>query len=103
MKTYVAARYASCSFHQDIENLRPYIKSSDCEKLLKLEAENSKLAEELKREKQHSDVLKQAISTAKSDYPNVVKKLEEATIDLEVEQRLCPQLETVQKEKDRLK
>lgn len=99
LKTFVEARCASRSFRQDVENLRPYIKSSDCGKVLKLKAENSKLAEELKRERDRRDVLEQAIFVTKSDYAKVKKKLEEATIDLEVERRLRP----VEKEKDLLK
>lgn len=39
----------------------------------------------------------------KSDYENVAKKLEETTLDLEVERRLRPQLETMEREKDLLK
>nr|CAB3489559.1 unnamed protein product [Digitaria exilis] len=86
-----------------VENLHPYNKSSDCGKVLKLEAENKIMAEELKRECEHWDMLEQAISVAKSDYANGKKKLEEATVDLEVERRLQPQLEMMEKEKDLLK
>lgn len=67
LKTYVAARCASCTFHKEIEELCPYMKSSDCEKVLKLEGEKTALVEALHREKERADILAKPNKVAVAD------------------------------------
>lgn len=67
------------------------------------EAEKAKLADELVLEKECRGALEQEVDSAKSDHKNLLGKLEEAAVNLEVERRLRPQFEDVVKDRDLLK
>lgn len=47
LKTYVVARFASRTFHKEIEDICPYMMSSDYEKVLKLVGMKTTLAKAL--------------------------------------------------------
>lgn len=67
VKTFVVVRCAKHSFRKEVEDLRPYMKSSDCDRVVELEAANSALADSLKREKERSKALAQAHDVASAD------------------------------------
>lgn len=74
LKTFVAVRCASRSFRKEVEDLHPYMKSSDCDRVVQLEAANSALAESLQREKELSEAVDRAHDVAISDNKRLQEK-----------------------------
>lgn len=67
LKTFVLVHYASCTFQKEVEDLCPYMQSSDYEKVVKLEAENAALAEAWQHKKERAEDLAWAYKVAAAD------------------------------------
>lgn len=103
LKTFVATRCASHTFHKEVEELRPYMQSSDCEKVIELESEKTTLIEVLQREKERANIFARANKVAAADNKHLSERLKAAEVELEVEKWMGPRLEVVVKENEKLK